>query len=109
MKKIMALICIIAILFVASASYADTPIKKLGRGFANIITSPLAVIDGVGNINQENGPLAAMTTGLLQGICNMCARVVVGAYEIVTFPIPLPGGYGPILTEPEYFLEDGLF
>jgi hypothetical protein len=36
----------------------------------------------------------------------MCVRAVVGVYEIATFPIPLPKGYGPILKDPEFFFEE---
>ena len=36
-------------------------------------------------------------------------RAVVGAYEVVTFPIPLPSDYEPILTDPEFFGEEALF
>ena len=108
MKKVFIL-SIIAILLTASISYADSPLRKLGRGTANILTCPIEMFYRVGEANDESGPIAAMTWGVLNGIYRMGVRAVVGIYEVVTFPIPLPGDYQPIITDPEFFLEEGVF
>jgi putative exosortase-associated protein (TIGR04073 family) len=44
-------------------------------------------------------PDAAYTQGFVYGLGKTIGRTVIGAYEIVTFPIPDHGseGYGPIL------------
>ena len=106
MKKIIPVLLVA--LLISSVAFADGPIKKLGRGLANIVTCPLEVIKGISDANTENGPIAAVTFGLLKGIFNTGVRVAVGAYEVVTFPIPIPRDYSPILTDPEFFLEEGL-
>ncbi len=109
MKKIVIFISIIAILFISSASYADTPLKKLGRGLSNVITCPIELPYRIGQANEESGPFAAFTWGVLDGVTRAAMRLVVGGYEIVTCLIPLPLYYEPIIDDPEFFLEDGIF
>jgi putative exosortase-associated protein (TIGR04073 family) len=109
MKKTVVFLSIAALLFMSCPAHADTPLKKLGRGLANILTCPLEIPKGIGDANAESGPVAAMTFGVLQGIFKTCVRGVVGVYETVSFPIPLPADYAPILMDPEFFLEQGLF
>jgi len=108
MKKIIAVVAIISILFTGSA-YADTMLKKLGRGMANVITCPLEVPYRMSETNEESGPFAAFTWGILDGFFRTGMRLVVGGYEILTFPIPFPWDYKPIIDDPEFFLEDGLY
>ncbi len=74
---------------------------KLARGFANVLTSPLEVPRNVQNVTQDQGVLVGWTAGLAQGIGMTALRIIVGAYEIITFPIPIPEGYKPVL-EPEF-------
>ena len=109
MKKVIALLIIISIVFSASTSFAGNPLKKLGRGAANIITSPYEVIYRIGEVNKESGPVAAVTWGVLNGAYRFALRAVVGVYEVITFPLPiLPNDYEPIIKDPEFFLEEGL-
>ncbi|MGB2705305.1 MAG: exosortase system-associated protein, TIGR04073 family [Candidatus Omnitrophota bacterium] len=108
MKKIVVLISLIAILF-ASSAYADTMLKKLGRGAANIITCPLEIPYRIGRANEESGPFAAFTWGILDGFCRTAMRFIVGGYEVISFPIPFPPNYEPIIDDPEFFLEEGMY
>ena len=110
--KIRLNIVIILILLMAVftvSAYADTPIKKLGRGVCNILTCPLEIFKAIQDTHNESGFFAALTWGLLKGAFNTGVRAFVGAYEVVTFPIPLPADYKPILTDPEFFGEEALF
>ena len=109
MKKILALMLIITILSISGASYADTMLKKLGRGIANIATCPIEIIYRIGEANTEDGPFAAFTWGVINGVYRTALRAVVGVYEVATFPIPFPAHYEPVIDDPEFFLEDGLF
>ncbi len=106
MKKVVALL-IIAIFFFTCAANADDlaagPVKKLGRGIGNIFASPFYFIKGMGDTVEKNGWLAGMTWGVLNGTVEVVKRVSVGAYEVVTFPVPIPGEYKPILENPEFF------
>jgi len=108
-KKLVIFISVIALLFISSASHADTPVKKLGRGIANIFTCPIELPYRIGQANEEDGPFAAFTWGILEGICRTGMRLVVGVYEVISFPIPFPAYYEPIIDDPEFFLEDGIF
>ena len=108
MAKKVLVISLIAIFLMSSMSYADDPIKKLGRGIANMLTFPLELPKGIGDANREDGPLAAASYGVLKGLFDGCVRGIVGVYETVTFLIPIPADYAPIVKDPEFFLE-GLF
>ena len=107
MKNIVKIVFVVFFVnFVLFSSYslqADTPIKKLGRGVANVVTCPLEVCNGIQQVNDSDGVFAALTWGLLSGIFKTGVRAVVGVYEIISFPIPFPKDYGPILTDPEFF------
>lgn len=110
MKKVMIMV-LIALLFLAFVdAHADDvvggPVKKLGRGFANLVTSPFYVFKGMGDTAKKNGWMAGATWGLLEGAVNLVKRASVGAYEIVTFPVPLPANYEPILKDPEFFTDN---
>ncbi len=106
MRKILiVLVTVIAIAAFDPAAYANGPIKKLGRGIANVATSPLELIKGMGDAKEEKGIFAAMTWGVVQGTVNIVKRATVGVYEVATFPVPLPKDYAPIIEDPEYFLE----
>ena len=64
--------------------------KKLGRGIVNI-TEPLRLGELQYSYEQTylyDGPSVASTRGFIHGMNRTIARTAVGAYEIVTFPIP---------------------
>jgi putative exosortase-associated protein (TIGR04073 family) len=80
----------------------QNPIRKLGRGIANVVSSTLEIPLGMVTVNRVDGPIAGATSGTLLGVAAGLLRAGVGAFEIVTFPAPLPGlGYDPIV-EPEF-------
>lgn len=54
----------------------------------------------------EDGPLYGLTVGILEGLSWGIARTLVGVYEVVTFPFPVPEGYRPIY-KPSYPYEPG--
>ena len=109
MKKRLLLVILVAILvssvFTQNA-YCDDALKKLGRGLANCITFPIEIFDQMKKTNLSDGPVAGCTWGLLKGIGMTGVRAVVGVYEVITFPVPLPRNYEPILKDPEFFAED---
>ena len=88
--------------------FAQTPIRKLGRGLANTITGFLELPAGVVDAAEEEGYIAAVTYGVVKGLALSVLRTGVGVYETVTFLIPLPWGYEPIL-EPEFMMGDENF
>jgi len=90
---------------------SNGPIRKLGRGFSNTIFGALEIPYRVYQTNLDSGGLSAWTFGLFKGITYFMGREVLGVFEIVTFPVPMPGcsteryspgwGYGPIM-QPEW-------
>ncbi len=90
----------------AAESRTWMPLEKLGRGISNIATCPLEIGKNVEAANESDGIFAAYSWGLLKGSADTLVRAVVGIYEVVTFPLPVPADYAPILTNPEYFLKD---
>lgn len=113
MKK-MTVVLIMAVVIAAGSVQAygagvSGPAKKLGRGVANVVTSPVGILEGIQDTMAERGAFAGFTWGIFQGVVNVVKRVVVGTYEIITFPVPFPRDYQPILTDPEfYFQEEGI-
>lgn len=111
MKKMVCAIVFIALIICTAtpAFCEDNAITKLGRGLANILTSPLEVPEQISRTNNSDGPFAGYTVGVLKGFGWALGRACVGAYEAVTFALPFPQGYKPILKDPEYFLENSNF
>jgi putative exosortase-associated protein (TIGR04073 family) len=117
-KKYLVMLFVLSSLFIAPQCFAQDeddpfygeksgPFEKLGRGIANIAFGPLEVIIQPLEVAEAKGNIAALTYGLIRGVGMVVARVVVGATDIVTFYMPLPGctddpedvgwGYGPIM------------
>ncbi len=81
------------------------PVRKLGRGLANVSLGVLELPFRISVVYEDHGVGAAAFWGSLAGIQAAVTRMVVGAVEVVTFPLPLPRvGYGPIV-EPEFLLN----
>jgi len=83
--------------------------KKLGRGLCNVVTFPFELPSQISKANISDGPMAAMTWGVVKGLGMTAFRALVGVYEVVSFPVPVPDGYKPILTDPEFFFEDQIW
>ena len=84
----------------ASAASAQemTATRKAGRGLAGLT---LGILELPGNITQEwrnDGPLQGLTVGLAMGLVKFPSRTLLGAYELITAPFPLPAGYEPLLA-----------
>ena len=94
------------LLTMSTPAYCQSPMKKLGRGFCNVVTFPFELPEQIQRVNNQDGPMAGWTYGLIKGLCMMGVRAMVGVYEVATFPIPLPKDYKPILTDPEFFFEE---
>jgi putative exosortase-associated protein (TIGR04073 family) len=74
------------------------PEKKLGRGLNNTFEI-VRWGDMRRSIEQDvlTNPDARYTTGMVKGFNRSMARVGIGIYEVVTFPIPL-FTYDPVAT-----------
>jgi len=96
---------IVCLLALQSTSFAqNNMLRKLGRGFANVATGAIEVPKAIQETFYEEGPVAAGSWGLFDGLYKFVARTVAGVYEIVTFPIPFPADYAPIV-QPEFLFS----
>lgn len=96
------IVCLVLSSDTAFASIENGPIRKLGRGVTNITTGWLELGAQVFRTTEMDGSLAGATIGLGRGIVWGVGRTLVGAIELVTFPIPNPiTGYGPVI-KPEF-------
>lgn len=98
------LVCGILTAALAPCAFADDPFVKLGRGLTNILTSPCELFLQTIDVDRRHDPLTAIFSGPPKGVLLMAARILTGAYEIVTFPLPVPAGYKP-LWEPATIFE----
>lgn len=87
--------------------YSETsfaPFTKFGRGVINVILSPLEVYYQVRKMEKANNEWISWIGGIPKGLLFFPLRLVVGAYDIVTFPIPFPKHYAPVV-QPETLVE----
>jgi putative exosortase-associated protein (TIGR04073 family) len=85
----------------ARASAADTAARKLGRGLAAMTCGFLEVPGNIVQMSRERGPAWGFTLGFVQGLGGIVVRELVGVYEFVTAPFPVPAGFKPIIR-PEF-------
>ncbi|MDD1622121.1 MAG: exosortase system-associated protein, TIGR04073 family [Methylococcaceae bacterium] len=102
MKKIhkLALAGSLALMLAFTGARADTAADKFGRGLAGMT---LGVLELPGNIVKETkakGPVG-IPVGLAMGVGMIVTRELVGVYEFLSAPFPVPAGFRPIL-QPEY-------
>ena len=64
----------------------DSILRQFGRGISNVATGVLEVPGNVVQVNQEDGPYAALTYGVLRGTFRCLVRESVGVFEVCTFP-----------------------
>ncbi|HJU04054.1 MAG TPA: exosortase system-associated protein, TIGR04073 family, partial [Nitrospiraceae bacterium] len=74
---------------------------KLLRGLINVGTGWLEMPKQIYQVARDKGVLLGLTRGPIEGMGMFAARTVGGAYEILTFPLPLPPRYQPMLY-PDY-------
>lgn len=88
----------------------DRPVQKLGRGIANIVTSPVEVVKQTRSYWIQGSAKtfhisAWLFCGVVYGGVMTIARIVSGAWDIATFPISQPKGYQPML-KPDYVFQE---
>lgn len=116
MKKMLisSFLMISLILISPLKANADCPaIHKLTRGVITIVTSPLE-IPKQSRIYWKRGAektphvLVWIFCGAVKGVVNMVTRIGSGAWDTLTFPIPIPKDYKPLVdTQKSAFLGNG--
>ncbi len=109
-KKITFLLILIPAVFVSFPRYCEsaeiapegTMARKMQRGFLNIALSPIELSNELVNAQKNTGPdIPGWIFGSLNGVVHMACRSVVGAFELITLPLPLPRNYAPVM-QPEF-------
>ena len=77
---------------------------KLTRGLMNVVTGWLELPNEIVDTTQQQNVLVGATWGTLKGLVKGVVREAVGVYETITFPVPVPANYAPILS-PAYAYE----
>src|SRR5512135_343228 len=80
---------------------AQTAPRKVGRGLAAMTTAFLEVPGNMVAETNHRGPAEGIPVGFAIGLGMIVPRILVGVYEFITAPFPLPAGYKPIL-QPEF-------
>lgn len=95
-----AALAVLALGVTPHAAADNSSAGKFGRGLAGMTCGFLEI---PGNIVQETRKSGAIgvPVGLAMGLGMTVTRELVGVYEFVTAPFPVPTGFKPILR-PEY-------
>src|SRR2546428_559011 len=94
---IAVLACVLAF---ASPAGAQTRARKFGRGLAGMTTGVLE-LPGNTVVEAEKHGAAGVPIGFAKGLGMIVSRELVGVYEVVSAPFPVPAGYRPPLS-PEF-------
>ena len=78
-----------------------TPQRKLQRGFLNVALSPIEISNELSKEVRNDTFPPSWVAGLGRGSIYAVGRALVGVYEMVTFPLPYPAHYKPVLS-PEF-------
>jgi putative exosortase-associated protein (TIGR04073 family) len=108
MKKYVLALGLAAFVLAGLASQAsadDNAFTKFGRGMSNIVISPTELYVQPLLFLKKSEPSIAFFGGLFKGLSMFIAREVVGVYEVITFPIPIPKGYRPIINPATPFTD----
>lgn len=101
-RAALVLALLLATLLPAAAQAAQHSAgRKFGRGLAAMTCGFLEVPGNIVETSRERGPGWGVTLGFAEGLGKLVVRELVGVYEFVTAPFPVPAGYQPIL-KPEY-------
>ena len=105
MRKISLLLVVLMVVsFISADAYAGNPIQKIGRGIANVATGWIEIPKEMVNVTEQENDMKGLFVAPFTGLWKGVVRTVVGVYEIVTFPLPIPAEYAPVV-EPEYVLS----
>ena len=91
----------VLVLVCASPAGAQTAVRKMGRGLANMTTSFLEIPGQMVKETRASGAGLGIPVGFAKGLGMIIPRVLIGVYEFLSAPFPAPEGYRPILT-PEF-------
>ena len=98
MKRFLSLALVLTMAMTSARADISMPIKdnfydKLGRGIADIVTSPSELlVSQYGMIDTEGDDVAFCKGFVVQGVSRMIMDMGMGVFEIVTSPFPTNNG-----------------
>ncbi len=97
---------LVSVLFSQNAYPAElentgTAMRKLQRGFLNMALSPWELAHELTYGKKTDSAVPTWVGGLGRGSIYTAGRALTGVYELVTFPIPIPRNYEPVI-QPEF-------
>lgn len=99
---------LLSILHPGPAAAQDAP-RKFLRGLAGMTTAFLEVPGNMVAETSAHGAGQGIPVGFAKGLGMIVPRVLIGVWEFVSAPFPVPRGYQPIL-QPEFpwsYFEQG--
>ena len=81
--------------------------EKFGRGASNVLGGWLEIPLNLQNRYSKKDTAGSIVTGLLYGTVYAVVRTGVGVYETVTFFLPYPEDFAPIMPPIAYFQREG--
>lgn len=84
----------------APTAEANTAAQKFGRGLAGMTCGFLELPGNLVKETRAKGPVG-LPVGLALGVGMIVTRELVGVYEFLSAPFPVPAGFRPLLS-PEY-------
>jgi len=90
-----------ALLALPATAQAQTAARKVGRGLAAMTTGFLEVPGNIVKTSRERGYGWGFTLGFVEGLGMIVVRELVGVYEFLSCPIPVPSGFQPVI-QPEF-------
>lgn len=85
----------------AETASADSAARKAGRGLAGMTVGVLEIPGNMLQTSRDRGYGWGLTLGFAEGLGRTVVRELVGVYEFLSCPFPLPAEFKPIL-EPEF-------
>lgn len=107
MRKV--LLILVAIVLISNVMitpcHASEVMRKLGRGITNSLTGVVEIPKKMYLISKNDNLALGLTWGLVKGTAVGLLRTTAGVFETLTFPIPAPADYEPII-HPEFVFEE---
>ena len=101
-RRWLAVCLVMAILLPGAAMAAQqSAARKVGRGVAAMTCGFLEIPGNIVAETRSRGPAWGFTLGFVTGLGRVVVRELVGVYEFVTAPFPIPAGFQPII-QPEF-------
>lgn len=107
MRKFIAVLVAVVIIssLIGTPCFAQDALRKLGRGLVNSVTGVVEIPKKVYMISKNDNVLLGLTWGFVKGTATGLLRTAAGVYETVTFPIPAPADFEP-MVHPEFVFEE---